>query len=190
MIPIVLVSIAAWALIVYQWLALREAIGHGGEMVDHAVKQLERGEPCRVDDHAASGHVVVSLLRSGIVDANLDREAFEAQVLPLLRSEKTIRSQSLRTVAMLAVAMPLLGLLGTVLGMTETFGAFTKHGAPQIDTLADGISKALITTQAGLVATVPVLLVHGVLGARIRRYLSSAEITIKKIEALVCTDPA
>jgi biopolymer transport protein ExbB len=190
MVPIVFVSITAWALIVYQWLALREAMGNGGEIVGRAMNQLERGERYQIDARSTSGNVVFSVLRSGIVDANLDREAFEAQVAPLLRSERTLRSQSLRVVAMLAVAMPLLGLLGTVLGMTETFGAFTTRGAPQIDALSDGISKALITTQAGLVATVPVLLVHGVLGARIRRYLSTAEITLKKIEALVCTDPA
>jgi biopolymer transport protein ExbB len=193
MAPIVIVSIVAWALLIYEWLALRDATGIGKESVDRAVVRLERGELTSL--RAGSGeparensHVVLSVLRSGIVEAGLDRESFEAQVAPLMRSETALRWRSLRLVAMLAVTMPLLGLLGTVLGMTQTFGAFTTRGAPEINTLADGISQALITTQAGLVATVPVLLAHGVLGARVRQYLGFAEITLKKIEALICSD--
>jgi len=189
MIPIVLVSIVAWTLLVYEWLALRDAAGIGRQSVERAVGRLERGESANLGDRTPdSSHVVLSVLRSGIVQAGLDREAFEAQVAPLMRSETSLHWRSLRLVAMLAVTMPLLGLLGTVLGMTQTFGAFTTQGAPQINTLADGISQALITTQAGLVATVPVLLAHGILGARVRQYLGFAEVTLKKIEAIACSE--
>lgn len=189
MIPIVLVSVVAWALLVYEWLALRDAAGIGRQSVERAVAHLERGEPVHSADRTPeSSHIVLAVLRSGIVDAGLDREAFESQVAPLLRSETSLHWRSLRLVAMLAVTMPLLGLLGTVLGMTQTFGAFTTQGTPQINTLADGISQALITTQAGLVATVPVLLAHGILGARVRQYLGFAEVTLKKIEAIACSE--
>ncbi len=187
--PIVLASVAAWSLIVYEWLALRPAAGREAMAVDRAVARLERGESVQLDERAAThGNVALAVLSSGIVALRPDRDTFEARVGPLLKSETTLRQRPLRLVAMLSVVMPLLGLLGTVLGMTQTFGAFTTRGAPQIDALADGISQALITTQAGLVAAVPVLLVHGVLRSRVRRYLGKAEVTIKRIEALACRD--
>jgi biopolymer transport protein ExbB/TolQ len=153
---------------------------------------LERGEA--IDLGAASQHspnVVYAVLAAcrnaaGGLAFGDDRDAFEAQVSPLLRGEALLRRRSLRVVAMFAAAMPLLGLLGTVLGMTQTFSAFTSRGVSQVDMLADGISQALITTQAGLVATVPVLLAHSLLAARVRRYLDTAELFVKRIESILC----
>jgi biopolymer transport protein ExbB len=189
MLPLALVCLAAWAIIAYDWLALRACTHRDGYAVDLAVERLQRGESPGIDDNSpTSGSVVLAVLRSGITATELDRDSFEARVGPLLRSEAVMRQRSLGIVAMLASAMPLLGLLGTVIGMTHTFSAFTATGAPQVDTLAGGISQALITTEAGLVAAVPVLLMHGVLSSRVRRYLDSAEITLKKIETLVCRD--
>jgi biopolymer transport protein ExbB len=62
---------------------------------------------------------------------------------------------SLRVLAALVVAAPLLGLLGTVLGMVETFDAVATRSSETTDMVARGISRALITTQAGLVAALP-----------------------------------
>ena len=69
------------------------------------------------------------------------------------------------TILMLAGVAPLLGLLGTVTGMIETFDVIALHGTGNAKGLAGGISVALITTQAGLVAAVPGL----VLGRFLRR---------------------
>jgi len=64
--------------------------------------------------------------------------------------------------ALVAVA-PLLGLLGTVLGMIETFQVISVFGTGNANAMANGISIALITTEAGLLVAVPGLLISGVL---------------------------
>ncbi len=131
---------------------------------------------------------MAQLLRSDIIQRRMDRRSFEAQIVPLLNSEAVIFRQMLRKVAVLAACMPLLGLLGTVLGMVETFSALTERGVADVDSLAGGISQALITTQAGLVMAVPVLLASGLLSARIRRYLDTVNVLLKKIETAICDE--
>jgi biopolymer transport protein ExbB len=67
------------------------------------------------------------------------------------------------TILLLAGMAPLLGLLGTVEGMIDNFGVMARIGASDSSQLTAGISKALVTTQAGLLVAIPGLLVGGVL---------------------------
>ena len=76
---------------------------------------------------------------------------------------------SLTLVASVGVACPLLGLLGTVLGMLETFELMSAYGAVGLEGLAGGISRALVTTQAGLVMALPIVVMHRWLSGRISR---------------------
>ena len=76
---------------------------------------------------------------------------------------------SLRMIALLATAAPLLGLLGTVFGMMETFAFLGGGDVPRIDALAGGISKALLTTQTGLVVALLLLAGHAFLQRRLQR---------------------
>jgi len=66
----------------------------------------------------------------------------------------------LNTLGTIAAITPLLGLLGTVFGMIEVFTVLSTHGAGDAEILAGGISKALITTAAGLAVAIPSLLFH------------------------------
>ncbi len=66
----------------------------------------------------------------------------------------------LNLVKVLAAVAPLLGLLGTVIGMIKTFQAITLFGAGDPQTMAGGISEALVTTVLGLIAAIPLLLIH------------------------------
>lgn len=69
--------------------------------------------------------------------------------------------------AVMIGAAPLLGLLGTVAGMLATFaGMASANGAPPIDSISSGISKALVTTQAGLVIAIPAAFLLGLLKRR------------------------
>ena len=63
---------------------------------------------------------------------------------------------------MLAVIAPLLGLLGTVTGMIQTFQAITLFGTGDPKLMAGGISQALVTTVLGLLTAVPLLLFHSI----------------------------
>ena len=63
--------------------------------------------------------------------------------------------ENIGTIQVLAAAAPLLGLLGTVMGMISTFDVISYHGTSNAKALASGVSQALITTQLGLVVAVP-----------------------------------
>jgi biopolymer transport protein ExbB len=101
--------------------------------------------------------------RSG--DVELDRNILHQHVLAV---RPQIRRR-LAMIAMLAAVAPLLGLLGTVLGMIETFEVIALFGTGNAKAMASGISVALVTTQAGLLVAVPGLLVSGALARRARR---------------------
>lgn len=81
----------------------------------------------------------------------------------------------LATIAVLASLLPMLGLLGTVLGMIEVFDALALNGAGRPDAMASGIAQALLTTAAGLIIAIPVIFWHHVLARRLRNVLSITE---------------
>jgi biopolymer transport protein ExbB len=67
------------------------------------------------------------------------------------------------TIAIMAASAPLLGLLGTVTGMVTTFKVITQYGVGNPAMMAEGISEALLTTQAGLIVGFPLVLMHNYL---------------------------
>jgi biopolymer transport protein ExbB/TolQ len=67
-------------------------------------------------------------------------------------------AHTIRTIKGLAAIAPMLGLLGTVMGMVDTFDTISRFGFGNPTLLADGISEALLTTQAGLLIAFPLLL--------------------------------
>jgi biopolymer transport protein ExbB len=74
--------------------------------------------------------------------------------------------KGLGSLAVLAAVAPLLGLLGTVAGMIETFQAITAYGNSDPQVLSSGISQALLTTEFGLIAAVPLMLLHSFLSSK------------------------
>jgi biopolymer transport protein ExbB/TolQ len=70
----------------------------------------------------------------------------------------TARPDAVRTIKGLAAIAPMLGLLGTVTGMVDTFNTISRFGFGNPSLLADGISEALLTTQAGLLIAFPLLI--------------------------------
>ena len=189
LIAIGLVSTIAWTLVIRDWLQIRERTAGGWTAIQDWVERLQAGRPVDNRTMAKSGdNVVAKLLQSDVVSTRPDRLAFESQVAPLLRNETEMFHQRLHMIGVLASTLPLLGLLGTVLGMIETFSVLTERGVGQVDSLAGGISQALITTQAGLLVGVPVLLVRGYLSSQIRKYLDTSTVLVKKIETAICVE--
>ncbi len=86
---------------------------------------------------------------------NLELKLDEAVLkeLPKLETRVSI-------IKIFAAVSPLMGLLGTVTGMIETFQGITLYGAGDPSVMADGISSALITTVLGIVAAIPLILLH------------------------------
>ena len=75
-------------------------------------------------------------------------------------------------VRVVSVVAPLLGLLGTVTGMIQTFQAITLFGAGDPKMMAGGISEALVTTMLGLMTAAPLVMLHAFLLTSKRRILS------------------
>ena len=86
-----------------------------------------------------------------------------------LAEESSSLNRGLPTVAVLAAVSPLLGLLGTVTGMIETFQSITLFGTGDPKLMSGGISQALITTQLGLAVAIPLVLFHSLLVGRANR---------------------
>ena len=95
-------------------------------------------------------------------------EELEAQLEDILAKASPPLDKNLSVIKLLAAVAPLLGLLGTVIGMIDTFQAITLFGTGDPKLMAGGISQALVTTMLGLIAAVPLLFLHNLLDSRSR----------------------
>ncbi len=93
-------------------------------------------------------------------------EALELRLLEAVVDEQTGLEKGLSMLKLLAALAPMLGLLGTVTGMIETFQVITQFGNGDPKVMAGGISMALVTTVLGLVAAMPLLLSHNILSTQ------------------------
>ena len=92
-----------------------------------------------------------------------DRDALATRLDEFVTNAGRKLRWGLATLAIFAAVAPLLGLLGTVTGMIETFQVITLFGAGDPRLMSDGISQALVTTQLGLAVAIPLLLLHSML---------------------------
>ncbi|MBB6523600.1 MotA/TolQ/ExbB proton channel family protein [Pseudoteredinibacter isoporae] len=99
----------------------------------------------------------------------------EDRLFNSLMADKQRLEKWLGTIAVIAAVAPLLGLLGTVSGMIETFKLMTIFGSGDASAVSSGISEALVTTELGLVVAIPALLLHAFLQRWVRRQNSKAE---------------
>ena len=95
-----------------------------------------------------------------------DPEALDRVLEDSILRELPPLESGLRGIKLVAAVCPLLGLLGTVVGMIETFHTITSYGSPNITLMAGGISQALVTTMLGLSTSIPLLLLHGVVSGK------------------------
>ena len=101
-----------------------------------------------------------------------DREALATRLDEFISSASNRLNWGLATLAIFAAVSPLLGLLGTVTGMIETFQIITLFGAGDPRLMSGGISQALVTTQLGLAVAIPLLLLHSFLHSRANRMVA------------------
>lgn len=98
-----------------------------------------------------------------------DNETLELKLEEAVLKERPSIESGLAVLKIIAAVAPLLGLLGTVTGMIETFQAITIFGAGDPKNMAGGISAALVTTVQGLVVAIPVVLMHTLVNGRAKR---------------------
>jgi biopolymer transport protein ExbB len=100
---------------------------------------------------------------------HLDDEGMKALLDAQVRRELFRWGKNLSILETAAKISPLLGLLGTVLGMVEMFRTLNLGGSVNSAAVTGGIWKALFTTVAGLTVAIPVIIAHGILAGRIDR---------------------
>ena len=108
------------------------------------------------------------LMEEGMAHREASREDLEEVMHEAIIVEVPPLERYLAVLAVGATVSPLLGLLGTVTGMIHTFSLIAVHGTGDPRLLSSGISEALITTEAGLVIAIPLLLLYAFLSRRVR----------------------
>ncbi|NCC97106.1 MAG: MotA/TolQ/ExbB proton channel family protein [Synergistales bacterium] len=152
------------------------------ERLFFAIRSWENPEPveralCEVlykEDPSASTSLckekdtsIRRLFLAGVNHWQTDRESLQILLEGQIRREIYRWSKGLSVLSAIARIAPLLGLLGTVLGMVDIFQALPKTDQTPMVALAGGIWKALLTTVAGLAVAVPAVLCHSVLSAKV-----------------------
>ncbi len=112
------------------------------------IRNLRRGSP------------LGRILASGLVNRHHPREMMKESIEDTGRQVIHELERYLNTLGTIAAITPLLGLLGTVIGMIKVFTAITTQGVGDPGALAGGISEALITTAAGLAVAIPSLMFY------------------------------
>ncbi|MBT8421572.1 MAG: energy transducer TonB [Gammaproteobacteria bacterium] len=102
---------------------------------------------------------------------NADVETLELKMSEAIFKETPALNRALLFIKIISVVAPLMGLLGTVVGMINTFQAITLYGTGDPKLMAGGISQALMTTVLGLCVAIPTVLLHTIVSGRSKRIL-------------------
>ena len=127
---------------------------------------------------------VPMVLLAGIKSRDMGREDMENVLHEAILNQVPKLERFLSTLGMLAAIAPLLGLLGTVTGMINTFHVITCHGTGDPRLMSGGISEALVTTMLGLSVAIPIMLCHTLLSGKVENMIGQME---KKAVAFVNT---
>ena len=151
MVPLIALSLVMWMLIINRSLYFRR-LNAGRLTPDGALDHISKQ---RRPDGKRYGGAIALLVREFLERSTgrreLDRHILDETVMAVTRS----LDRHLAIIGVLAAIAPLLGLLGTVLGMITTFDVISVYGTGNAKAMAGGISAALITTQTGLLVAIP-----------------------------------
>jgi len=119
-------------------------------------------------DSADEGNPLGRVLKIYQDNPDADVETLELKLDEVILREVSSLETWLSTIKVFSAIAPLLGLLGTVTGMIETFQMITLFGAGDPKLMAGGISEALVTTMLGLMVAIPLTLFHSLVQSRAR----------------------
>jgi len=174
--PILLCSIVAMAIVLERFWALRRTAIMPDDLVSR-IWQLHRRQLLN-DDRIAEireGSALGRMLAAGLVNRFHSREVMKEAIQDTGRQVVADLERYLNTLGTIAAVTPLLGLLGTVLGMIEVFGVIMEAGVGNPGVLAGGISQALITTASGLSVAIPTLMFYRYFDNRVDKLIVAME---------------
>lgn len=136
---------------------------------------LKRNKESALEKVRKMGGPVGEMLQAGVEHLNEPRDLMEEVMFEKVLSTRLKLERFLPFIAICAASAPLLGLLGTVTGIINTFKLITVFGSGDVKSLSGGISEALITTEFGLIVAIPSLLIHAFLSRKAKGYINQME---------------
>jgi biopolymer transport protein ExbB len=155
MLPIILCSIISISIIAERFWSLRREKVLPKHLVANVWNSVKQDTMTRTDIEAISRESALgTILSAGLLNRYESRERIKEGIEERGREVVHDMERFLNTLGTIASISPLLGLLGTVIGMIRVFAAITQHGVGDPGALAGGISEAMITTAAGLTVAI------------------------------------
>lgn len=194
MIPIGICSFILVVFVFERFISLRKARIIPGPFTKRFLEQLREGE---LNQSAAeticdrNGSDMANVFNAGV--AKWGRPAVEVEQAVLDEGERTSNRlrKYLRLINGIATVCPLLGLLGTVLGMIHAFDSIAVVGATMSDPkalIATGISQALLTTAAGLTVAIPALIAYLFFSSRVDKHVMEIDSLGMKVVNLISAE--
>jgi biopolymer transport protein ExbB len=175
LLPIGALGLAAALLALKKALALRRERRRIDLLLAELLPAATARDFCRLSASLAFGGALAAIAKAGIERAHMGAEiAEEAMQLEAAASTPEIE-RGLGTLALLGSLAPMLGLLGTVMGLIATFHAISGRNPGDAHALAAGIAEALVATAGGLLVAIPTVLVHHLLANRADSLLADME---------------
>ncbi len=158
MIPLLLGSILALAIVIERAFGLRTRKVIIPEIVS-AIDKIESVEDVKVAERICETYPgpFANIALAALRNQDLTRDELKETILDQGRQEVRVLQRGLVMLETIAAASPLLGLMGTVIGMIKVFNVISQQGLGQTNILSGGISEALITTVTGLAIGIPAL---------------------------------
>ena len=186
--PLLLCSIGAVALIIERLSSLRAARVAPPRLLDEVISVTRAHLPAadvvnKLADNSVLGTVLASGLRALVADPRINETALRGVFESSGRAAVHRLERYLNTLGTIASAAPLLGLMGTVIGMIEIFGSQSPSGGTTGGNpaqLAHGISVALYNTAFGLMVAIPSLIFWRYFRARVDGYLLTLELSAER----------
>ncbi len=186
MVPILLCSIAAVAISIDRFITLNPKKLAPAHLLATVWKQLKSGEmdATRLKSLRQSS-ALGRILAAGLANAAQGREVMKESIEEAASHVVHDLERYLNSLGTIAAITPLLGLLGTVMGMIKVFAEIMAQGTGNASVLAGGISEALVTTAAGLSVAIPALVMHRYFSGKIDAIVVELEQeSIKLVDAL------
>lgn len=189
MLPIILCSIVSMGIIVERFWSLQRSKIFPPELVPQLwklskEKEIDSVTLRRVQLNSPLGAV----LAAGLLNKHHGREMMKTSIEETGRQVVHELERFLNSLGTIASITPLLGLLGTVVGMIKVFAAIMVHGVGDPGILAGGISEALLTTAAGLTVAIPSLIFHRYFERLVDEYVLKMEEEALKMVDLLAGD--
>jgi biopolymer transport protein ExbB len=143
------------------------------KLLDIIVISLRVAAQAKANDNPRSSNALGRLILAYRQYQSADSELLEMRLHDRLRKESDRIQRFAIFLTVIAAVAPLMGLLGTVVGMINTFQAITLYGTGDPQTMAGGISQALVTTVLGLVVAVPAVLLNALISAQANNLITN-----------------